>query len=151
MLDLVLPTEWADTPLYVFFDTKKAEKTQIVSNARVTIIVYTVGLGEENIAFLTKILQAIEIQVDTHINILEYDKNEKIDLSEYLENKNLNRFWWIGVNPKSAGLQTQWQRYKIYTLNDAQHFISDDLATIATKPELKRALWQTIQLFFQEK
>ena len=148
--DLVLPNEWQNQSLYVFCDTKKAEKIHTASNPFATIIVFKVSMNEENKAFLDKILQAIQVQTNTHINILEYDDAFGIDIAEYMESSPTKKYWWLGTTPKNAGWQTKWQPYKIYTHDNAQHFISDDLTAIAAKQDLKRLLWQTIQVFFAD-
>ena len=148
MSELILPTDWQNQQLYVFFDTKKAEKVHIASNPIATIIVYTVMFGSENRLFLDKILQAIHIQTDINIHILEYDKNTLQDIQEHLTAHPTPRVWWIGVEPKSAGWQMNWLPYKIYTVGEQQHFISHNLGIIAEKQDLKRQLWQTIQVFF---
>jgi DNA polymerase III psi subunit len=103
---------------------------------------------DENRLFLDKILQALQIQVDIHINILEYNNEAAIDIDEYLQTQPTHRVWWIGLQPKNAGWQMNWLPYKIYTLGEQQHFISHNLSTIAEKQDLKRQLWQTIQVFF---
>jgi DNA polymerase III psi subunit len=148
--DLVLPNDWQNQSLYVFCDTKKAEKIHTASNPFATIIVFTVGMKPENKEFLDKILQAIKVQTDIHINILEFDHEQGIAISEYLATSTTKKYWWLGTSPKNAGWQTTWQPYKIYTHGGAQHFVSDDLDTIAAKQDLKRTLWQTIQVFFAD-
>jgi DNA polymerase III psi subunit len=151
MSDLILPNDWQNQQLYVFFDTKKAENVHLASNPIATIIVYTISLTAENRLFLDKILQALNIQVDTHINILEYNNDSGIDIQEYLQTQPTQRVWWIGIQPKNAGWQMNWQPYKIYTVGEKQHFISHNLDIIAEKQDLKRQLWQTIQVFFANK
>ena len=94
-------------------------------------------------------MQKLIIELNTHINIIEYEQTTDMDINAQLRSNPTNRVWWLGTHPKNAGWSVNWQPYKLYKFEDAIHFISDDLATISSKMDVKRQLWQIIQVFFK--
>ncbi len=118
------------------------------SNPKATICVLVEETKDEDLVFLARILQAIDYQIDTNIDLVLYDENAPVHWTAVSTKSVTAKYLFLGVTTAQIGLKMDWQKYKVQNWHDRQFLFADTLNTIAADPNLKKALWQALQAMF---
>lgn len=102
----------------------------------------------QDYSFLGRILQAVELDLHTDCDIVEYEKNALLSFQQHYDMQPVVLFF--GVAPSEAGLQTEWKKYKPYKLGKSLFLYIDGLKQIETDPRLKQELWKCLKTIFNK-
>jgi hypothetical protein len=127
-----------------------AEKFSVVSNPRCTILVFNIADEMAELELLAKILKAVDLDINTHINLLQFNATAEFS-TDLLQTYAAPKYLFFGLSPKNIEMQMDWKTYKIYDFRAAKYLLAHSLKDISAKPDLKKTLWLAMQPFFLEK
>lgn len=102
------------------------------------------------IPFLQKILQAIKMDWEKDILVLEIDSNTNLKLSEIWDSHKINQVLVFGIPPKQLGLNINIKAYEPLNWTNRQLLFSHDL-TYLNDPKhaaYKKTLWNALKSLF---
>ncbi len=126
------------------------KKKQLSDNPKALICVFKVRDTETDYAFLIRILQAVDLQLDTDCILYECEKDTSLSLHYSYQSKPVKIVLFFGVLPQNVGLQNDWKQYKPYLLNNTYFLHIDDLKKIENDANLKKKLWECLRFVFKK-
>ena len=131
-------------------ELSEVQKNIRSDNPQALIIVFKESNCDTDYSFLIRILQAVDLQLDTHCNLYEMNKKEDISLQYSYNNKAVEIVLFFGISPKKAGLQNDWKMYRPYLIGDTYFVYADDLQRIENDANLKKNLWAVLKFVFKK-
>ncbi len=119
-------------------------------NPKGLIIVFKETNADTDYSFLIRILQSVDLQLDTDCNLYECKEDEAISLQYFYENTPVKIVLFFGISPKQAGLQNDWKMYRPYTIGETQFIYIDKLQRIQNDANLKKNLWNVLKFVFNK-
>ena len=102
----------------------------------------------EHEAFLSKILSAIKLDLQTDVLILKETLDKGFSFSQIQAQKEIKITLIFGYSPKHLGIHANCQKYQPLTIHSCTFLFADKLAEIANDKKLKTLLWQALQSIF---
>ncbi len=129
-------------------EVSEGRNNRVAGNPKALIIVFKETNTVIDYSFLIRILQSVDLQLDTDCNLYECDKEEAISLKYFYDNSPVKIVLFFGVSPKQAGLQNDWKMYRPYTIGETQFVYIDELERIQNDANLKKNLWNVLKYVF---
>ncbi len=123
-------------------------------NQKATIIVYSVEerdvtLNDNLKLFLTKILQAINYDLEKDVLMVPIAKNDQIALNDLKKSFDMKYVLNFGVPLPSLGVfADQTKMYSPILLNEIIFVLAENLEKLSTDQQSKRQFWQCLQATF---
>jgi hypothetical protein len=109
-------------------------------------------LDEENddlISFLTKIIAAVKLNIETDCLKLAIKKDGAIPaFSQIKQQYAVKTAIFFGITPPQLGLKITPPQYLTFDFNDTTFLFVDKLSVISTSEDKKRGLWNCLKLLF---
>ncbi len=134
-------------PSAAFFDFNlyqldDASVQKVDNPAKIGII--STSLTEENQLFLSKIMLAIQLDLNKDIDLYE----AQIQYKDLCKDADYTTLLIFGYTPQMLGLNIQINNYQIVKFKHTHLLFAHDLETISTDISKKKLLWQQLQLLF---
>ncbi len=131
----------------------KIEKDTILkdckgNNAKGVFLLYK-ALETEQVPFLTKILAAVQLDMEEDVLVFAGTNTQTFSLSDISESHSLKKAIIFGFSPQHIGLQVQFQKYQLYTIGGIQYLFADSLMDIESTKTKKSLLWGALQKMFK--
>ncbi|MEY4926344.1 MAG: hypothetical protein RI894_780 [Bacteroidota bacterium] len=153
-LDFVIEQPGFITQLFIIptsdIELSEDKKKQGSDNPKALICVFKERQTQTDYTFLIRILQAVDLQLDTNCNLYECEKNTHLSLQYSYQEKPVEIVLFFGISPKNAGLQNDWKKYRPYLLNHTYFLHIDSLGTIENDANLKKKLWECLKFVFKK-
>ena len=139
-----MSNKYFSIPLYVD-NTDAIEKLGTSENIRVYVFLKKEDYTEENKALLTKILQAIKLDIDKDVQLLLLKTDEDAYIIDNLNLEEENLFIAFGLNAKRLGLQSRTIPYKWMKFDNLKVLFSHTITDLQKNVNFKKQLWSLLQ------
>lgn len=99
--------------------------------------------------FLAKILGAVKLDLQADVLTLEKTIDNDFSFSALSKAQTIYKALFFGIDPKTVGLNVNFQKYQPFTVNGCLFLFADDLKSISENQALKKALWGALQTIFK--
>lgn len=126
------------------------ESSFISGNIDATVAVYFKSdknsLDEKKHEFLTKMLQAVKVDIKDVLLLNSKAGLSLINLSKVIDIKTIFLF---NIESSEVGVQKQIELYKINAFNDFKYIFGEDLSIIESNVNCKKAIWGVLKTIFE--
>jgi len=139
-----LPHKYFSIPVYI---DKTDEVTKIgdSTDIRVFVFVKEEDFTADNKTLLTKILQAIKLDINKDVQILLLKSGQNAYIIDKMNLEEQNLFIAFGLNAKRLGLQTRTIPYKWMAFDNLKVLFSHTISDLQTNVNNKKQLWGLLQ------
>lgn len=112
-------------------------------------------LSEKENLFLLKgmgkkgLLEAINLSLDD-VAIINFSKSSIKSFRLLSQKMEFSRMILFGVSPKEINLNIETEKYKVCALNGCKIIFSDSIEMLIGNDSLKKQLWQSLQVMFED-
>ncbi|WP_044173655.1 hypothetical protein [Flectobacillus major] len=124
-----------------------AEPDSIPYNPKHQVLVIVQHINEEELAFLTKILNAVNLQIN-QVDLLDLSKIGNASLKALLTEKSVNQLLTFGVSLFKINLEIPLTPYQTREIQGVKLLYSDALGEIKDDLNCKKALWAAMKILF---
>lgn len=110
------------------------------------VVVLLQNLKKEEIIFLRKIFQAVGLDLDKEVSILEYP--QYTSYKEIAAEFELQKLVIFGLEPREIGLNLNVKLHQLVEFQEAKILFSYTLDTIANTLAVKKQFWAQLQMMF---
>ncbi len=146
--NFILNPNFFSTNLYIVSEEKKVDLKLWGSNQKHLIIVYRVDKGSLDKAFLTKILGAVQYDLEQDTTLIELTENQNFSFQNISKSLTPRHLISLGIPPKALGLNLNNQLYQPKNIDNCCFLFTDNLSEIAADKNKKGALWGCLQSMF---
>ena len=136
---------------FKIINIKNAEKilSDCQGNSASAIFIGFLKEDEAKLDFLTKILSAVKLNLNTDVCYLIKTKENDFSFSTLNVDNRFDKAIFFGIPPQKVGLQINYLKYRLFKISNCQYLFADDLSTIAQNQQKKKLLWQALQVLFK--
>jgi hypothetical protein len=145
-----LKNTYLDYKVFAVSDSSEIKEKLSGKHQKQILIVYLDEKNPDMDAFLSKILSAVKIQLETDCLILKVE--DVFNLPSFSLIKSLHTLKEVlvfGIKPKDLGLHFEAPQYLITEMSDHKFLFVDSLSVIFNTTERKKALWECLQILFK--
>lgn len=114
----------------------------------IVVNTYDEGLKENELAFLEKVLQAVNYRLDK-VDLFDLNKIQTFDVSAVVRENLVDYFLLLGVRPQELNLAIPLEVYKPSKVNGVWLLLANSLKRMELDVPKKRELWAALkQMFF---
>ncbi len=146
--NFILNPSFFTTNLYIVSDEKKSELNLRGSNQKQLMIVYRADNTPLDEDFLSKILGAVQYDLQQDTTLIELRKDQDFSFQNISKTLNPRHFISLGLTPKELGLNLTDQLYQPKNIENCCFLFANKLADIAEDTNKKAALWGCLQSMF---
>lgn len=146
--NFILNPDFFSTNLYIVSDEKKSDLNLRGSNQKRLIIVYRADKASLDEVFLTKILGAVQYDLQQDTTLIELREDQNFSFQNISKSLAPQHLISLGVPPKDLGLNLTNQLYQPRTINNCCFLFTNILSEIAEDKNKKGALWGCLQTMF---
>jgi DNA polymerase III psi subunit len=111
------------------------------------VIILLNSLNPADSELLGKILGAVKLDLQS-VDIVDFDKNQDVDLSQAFTQKSINQVITFGINLSKVSLDVKLSPYQILENQGIKFIYSDSLTDIQNDVPKKKALWGSLKEMF---
>lgn len=100
------------------------------------------------LAFLEKVLMAVQYDLEEDALTVFLTGDQRFSFSQLAKNNGIQKALFFGLPPVRAGLNLNPRLYSPLTLGNQMLLFSDELPAIEQDKNLKKQLWEALQLMF---
>ena len=104
---------------------------------------------EHQLPFLRKILQAVQLDYDKDILSLSGDTSLTFSISDILTDRATSKVIVFGFPPTQIGLHLNLPKYQAHKVGPCTYLFADALSAIEQQSNLKKLLWEGLQVLFK--
>lgn len=104
---------------------------------------------DANITFLSKILKAIQLDLNSNASLVILKNDRKGSIMEYLESNKEYNIVTFGINAKSLNLQINTFLYKKVPIQNINLLFAHSLQDLQNDVPKKKKLWSELQELFK--
>ena len=101
-------------------------------------------------ALLHKILKAVGLDPEKHVNTIKLKEGETIKVAD-LESKDMKYVLGFGLKAPTLGINASLRGYRFYKTETFSLLFSHSLESLSTSNDRKKALWGALQAEFKVK
>jgi len=146
--NFILNPDFFTTNLYNVSDEKNSDLNLRGSNQKRLVIVYRTNNVPLDEAFLAKILNAVQFDLQQDTTLIELRKDQNFSFKNISKSLSPKHLISLGVTPKNLGLNLTNQLYKPKNIENCCFLFTDKLSEIAEDKNKKGALWGCLQSMF---
>jgi hypothetical protein len=118
-------------------------------NARHVLIGYIDEENDDLTAFLSKIIAAAKLNIETDCLKLVVKKEEPVPAFSPIKNKyGIKTALFFGITPPQLGFKITAPLYMTFDFNDTTFLFVDKLSVINASDDKKRGLWNCLKMMF---
>lgn len=126
------------------------QSTYIKGNIEAKVVVFYQSdkhfLEEKKHEFLSKMLQAVKVDIKDILLINQKAELSLIDLTKVID---VETVFLFDIKPTEVGVQKQIELYRIYSFNDFKYIFGEDLSIIESNVNSKKAIWAVLKSIFE--
>ena len=111
------------------------------------VIILVTSLTPTDSELLSKILGAVKLDLQS-VDVVEFDKNHEINLSQIFTQKSVNQVVIFGIDSSKVSLDVKLIPYQILEKQGIKFIYSDSLTDIQNDIPKKKALWGSLKEMF---
>ncbi len=115
---------------------------------KIAIVLEASTDSKENLAFLSKILAAIRVEMTKDVLLFNVTPEKGFSLAALKQQCPVDYLLGFGSHPSQWGIHAKVERYHSIQLLGTHLLWADSLDQIAQQQELKKALWQQLKQLF---
>lgn len=104
---------------------------------------------KSNISFLSKVLEAIQLDLKTSASLVIIRKNKKVPIMELIDTNKIYNIIVFGINAKSLNFKINTFLYKNISIQNINLLFADSLHDLQNDIPKKRKLWSELQDLFK--
>ena len=113
------------------------------------VICNSIDKTDENSVLLSKILSAVQYNVEEDCHLITLPKNSSISILNFIKKNNIKHLIIFGISPISLGFSMNMIAYKPLKINNTRMIFAHGLTKIDKNQEFKRALWNSLKTMFK--
>jgi len=146
--NFILDPDFFGKNLYVLSDEKKSDLKLRGSNQKHLIIVYRTDAAAFDEVFLTKILSAVQYDLEQDTTLIELREDQHFSFQNISQILTPRHLISLGLSPKELGLNLVNQLYQPINIENCCFLFANKLSEIAEDKNKKGALWGCLQTMF---
>lgn len=119
----------------------------VKENAVLVAVIYEEDLVK-HYALLHKILKAVGLDPEKHVNTIKLKEGEVIKVAS-LESREMKYVLGFGIKAPTLGINASLRGYRFYETETFSVLFSHSLESLSTSNERKKALWEALQAEFK--
>lgn len=139
-----MSNKYFSIPLYVD-NTHLIERIGTNNSVKVFVFLKKEDFTQENEILLSKILQAINLNIDKDVQVLLLKPGQDAYIMDELDLSEENLFIGFGLNAKRLGLQCRTIPYKWMKLGNIKVLFSHTMSDLQSNVNFKKQLWTLLQ------
>ncbi len=139
---------FSKTRIYQVPESEAAYHLLRQSNHKHCLIVLQKDGNKDEQAFLSKVLNAAQIDMERDILLIEATPESRISFAQLQRKYRIESCLLFGMAPRQMGLLFQLEKYELHNHQGVQFLYADSPASIQDNVSLKSALWSSLKSMF---
>lgn len=144
---IILDASFLDFKIIDFSDIQMV-LSKCQGNAAKGIFICSSDMDVEVESFLTKILSAVQLDLNGDVLLLKKTIGNGFSFSSLKEHHPIQKVLVFGLAPSNLGIHINSQKYQPLVIGGTTFLFCDELTSIANNQNLKKSLWVALQGMF---
>ncbi|MEM9919214.1 MAG: hypothetical protein AAF990_14020 [Bacteroidota bacterium] len=149
--NIILNSVLSDVPIFFVGNESDSPANCSGANEKHLLLITEQQLTSEQLMLLTKILQAVEYNLEKDALLLKHKVDQPLNLHHVIKGRTVEKVIVFSHVPSLLGLSVQHTPYQAFQLAGKTFLFADSIEKISADKSLKSALWNALKAMFPKK